>query len=327
MDQLRAMRVFARVVDLGSFTLAGKQLGMSSGAVTRSVCMLEAHLNMRLLNRTTRRLSLTDAGRLYLDGCRCVIEKLDEVESDLVRATRDPSGVLRIAAPSLFANGGLTPLLGAYREENPRVNFDVTVYDTQIDLIEGGFDVCFATDRQQINASLVCRKLTPVKEIVVAAPAYLGRRGVPRAPADLATHELLSVADSPRTWEFADARRSQRINAQGPLTASSHATVRAAALAGLGIALLPLPLVADDIARGHLQAVLDCYDVDGGMHNISIVYPGRRYLTTKVRSFIDFAVEQFRSESRDGEPISLSRSRVMHGAHEPAMALLDRSLQ
>ncbi|WP_084168940.1 LysR family transcriptional regulator [Paraburkholderia acidipaludis] len=321
MDQLRAMRVFTRVVDVGSFTLASQQLGMSCAAVTRSVGMLEARLNMRLLNRSTRKLSLTDAGRLYLDGCRVVIEKLEEVESDLVRATRDPGGLLRIAAPSLFANGGLTPLLGAYREENPRVSFDVTVYDTQIDLIEGGFDVCFATDRQQVNATLVCRKLTPVKEIVVAAPAYLGRRGVPRAPADLAAHELLSVANSPRTWEFSDARHSQRISVHGPLTASSHATVHAAALAGLGIALLPQPLVADDIARGSLQAVLGRYDVDGGMRNISIVYPGRRYLTMKVRSFIDFAIEQFRGDSRDGLAMPPSRSRVAQGSQEPVTAL------
>ena len=199
------MRVFARIVDLGSFTLAGQQLGMSAGAVTRSVGMLEAHLNMRLPNRTTRRLFMTDAGRLHLDGCRVVIEKLDEVESDLVRATRDPSSVLRIAAPSLFANGGLMPLLGAYREANPRVNFDVTAYDTHIDLIR--------------------------------------------------------------------------------------------------------------------------YDVDGGMHDISIVYPGRRYLTMKVRSFIDFAVEHFRSDARSELPMPPSRTRMSHGSPAQAISLLDRSLQ
>ncbi|WP_213306801.1 LysR family transcriptional regulator [Paraburkholderia sacchari] len=294
MDQLQAMRVFTRVVNLSSFSRAGDQLGMSAAAVTRSVSMLEAHLNLRLLNRSTRRLSLTEAGRLYFDGCRAVIEKLDEVESELVRATCDPSGVLRIAAPSVFASGALTALLGAYRGANPRVDFDVTAYDSHIDMIEGGFDVCFATDRQQVNASLVSRELTSLKEIVVAAPGYLARKGVPRTPGELAQHDLLAVADAPRSWTFANAEGLQRVSVNGPLTASGYATVRAAALANMGIALLPLPLVTEDIARGVLLSVLNAYDISGGMQHVFIVYPGRNYLTMKARSFIDFAVEQFR---------------------------------
>ncbi|WP_322045502.1 LysR family transcriptional regulator [Paraburkholderia sp. J67] len=307
MNQLQAMRVFTRVVDLSSFSLAGKQLGMSAAAVTRSVGMLEAHLNMRLLNRSTRSLSLTEAGRLYLDGCRAVIDKLDEVESELVRATRDPSGVLRIAAPSVFASGALSALLGAYRGVNPRVDFDVTAYDSHIDMIEGGFDVCFATDRQQVNASLVSRKITSVKELIVATPAYLSRKGMPRTPGDLAQHDLLAVSDAPRSWEFANVEGVQRVSVSGPLTASGYATVRAAALADMGVALLPLPLVADDIARGVLLPVLNAYDVNGGMQHVSIVYSGRNYLTMKVRSFIDFAVEQFRAQPT-------------HSKHAPAIA-------
>ncbi|HYS63598.1 MAG TPA: LysR family transcriptional regulator, partial [Paraburkholderia sp.] len=124
MNQLQAMRVFARVVDLGSFHLAAKQLGISAATATRSVRILEEHLNMRLLNRSTRSLSLTDAGRLYPDGCRAVIEKLDEVESDLVRTTRDPGGTLRIAAPTTFAADGLGAVTASYRAANPRVCFD-----------------------------------------------------------------------------------------------------------------------------------------------------------------------------------------------------------
>ncbi|MCX5544713.1 LysR family transcriptional regulator [Paraburkholderia sp. CNPSo 3076] len=296
MNQLQAMRVFTRVVDLSSFNLAGKQLGMSAAAVTCSVGMLEAHLNMRLLNRSTRSLSLTEAGRLYLDGCRAVIEKLDEVESELVRATRDPSGVLRIAAPAVFASSGLPAVLGAYRAVNPRVEFDVTAYDTHIDLIEGGFDVCFATDRQSVNASLVSRKLTSIKEMLVPTPAWLARHGMPRDPAELAGHGLLAVSDAPRHWEFSNAEGVQRINVNGPMTANGYATVRAAALADMGIAL-PLPLVADDLARGALLPVLNAFDVNGGMQHISIVYSGRNCLTMKIRSFIDFAVEQFRTNA------------------------------
>lgn len=305
MNQLQAMRVFTRVVDLNSFCLAGKQLGMSAAAVTRSVGMLEAHLNMRLLNRSTRSLSLTEAGRLYLDGCRAVIDKLDEVESDLVRATRDPSGVLRIAAPNVFANAGLPGVLGAYRLVNPRVEFDITTYDTHIDLIEGGFDVCFATDRQAVNASLVSRKLASLKEMLVATPAWLARRGTPCTPDELAEHDLLAISDAPRTWEFTNTAGVQRINVNGPMMANSYATVRAAVLADMGIARLPLPLVADDLARGALLPVLNGFDVNGGMQHLSIVYSGRNYLTMKIRSFIDFAVDHFRSGTPHHTPVAL----------------------
>jgi DNA-binding transcriptional LysR family regulator len=121
MNQLQAMRVFTRVVDLASFNLAARQLGMSAAAVTRSVSMLEAHLNMRLLNRTTRSLSLTEVGKEYLDGCRTIIEKLDEMESNLVQTTRDPRGTLRIATPMTFATSGLGNLLASYRTLHPRI--------------------------------------------------------------------------------------------------------------------------------------------------------------------------------------------------------------
>jgi DNA-binding transcriptional LysR family regulator len=294
MNQLQAMRVFMRVVELSSFSVAGRQLGMSAAAVTRSVGMLEAHLNMRLLNRSTRSLSLTETGRLYLDGCRAVIEKFDEVESELLRATRNPSGTLRIAAPTPFASTELAPLFRAYRVANPRVEFEVTAYDTQIDMIEGGFDICFATDRQAINASLVSRKLIAVREAAVASPGYLAQRGIPLTPAQLARHDLLALSEQSRIWEFAGPEGVERVSATGPLSATGYTMVRSAALADMGIALLPYSFVADDVARGALKTLLSPYDVTSGLRAVSIVYSGRNYLTTKIRNFIDFTVEQFR---------------------------------
>jgi DNA-binding transcriptional LysR family regulator len=297
MNQLQAMRVFMRVVELTSFSLAGRQLGMSAAAVTRSVSMLEAHLNMRLLNRSTRSLSLTEAGRLYLEGCRAVIEKLDEVESELLRSTRDPSGMLRIAAPAVFASTELAPLFRAYRSVNPRVEFVVTAYDTHIDMIEGGYDICFATDRYSVNTSLVSRRVLTVREVAVASPAYLARRGVPQTPHHLARHDLVTLSEQSRIWEFSGIDGVQRINANAPLSASSQMIVRSAVLADLGIAVLPLPLVSDDLERGTLKTVLNQYEVNGGASHISIVYSGRNYLATKARNFIDFTVEQFRGAS------------------------------
>ncbi|TAM08351.1 MAG: LysR family transcriptional regulator [Paraburkholderia sp.] len=297
MNQLQAMRVFIRVVDLGGFNLTAKQLGMSGAAVTRNIGMLEAHLGMRLLNRSTRSLSLTEAGQLYLEGCRAVVEKLDEVESDLIRATRAPIGVLRIAAPAVFAGGDLAGLFREYRERNPRVDFAVTVYDAPINLIEGGYDICFATSRHPANASLVSRSLTSEQEIAVASPAYLVAHGQPQKPSDLSAHELISLADGPRIWEFGFDRNIQRITVNGPLTTSNYAMARAAALADMGIALLPAKLVEQDVESGALRRVLERHDVNGGRLQISIVYPGRNYLTMKVRSFIDFAVDYFRTDT------------------------------
>ena len=290
------MRVFTRVVDLASFHLAARQLGMSAAAVTRSVGTLEAHLNMRLLNRTTRSLSLTDVGREYLGGCRAIIEKLDEMESNLLETTRDPQGTLGIATPMTFAASGLGALLSAYRALHPRVDFDVTTFDTHIDLVEGGFDVCFSDDRRLANSSLVSRTLTSVDDVTVASPTYLARHGVPCDPAALNQHGLLTVSDgSSRVWEFADADGVYRVNTGSALTASSSAMVRVAALNHMGIALLPQPIVADDLARGTLIPLLEQFDINGGPRQISILYSGRNYLSMRVRAFIDFAVSQYRA--------------------------------
>lgn len=297
------MRVFTRVVDLASFNLAARQLGMSAAAVTRSVGTLEAHLNMRLLNRTTRSLSLTDVGREYLEGCRAIIEKLDEMESSLLETTRDPQGTLRIATPMTFATAGLGALLAAYRILHPRVDFDVTTFDTHIDLVEGGFDVCFSDDQRLANSTLVCRTLTSVDELAVASPTYLARNGTPRDPAALNRHGLLTVSDgSSRSWEFADADGVYRVCTGSALTATSSAMVRVAALNHMGIAMLPMPIVAEDLACGALTPVLEQFDINGGSRQVSILYSGRKYLSMRVRTFIDFTVSQYRAPDR---PVAL----------------------
>lgn len=289
------MRVFTRVVDVGSFSVAGKQLGISAAAVTRSINMLEAHLNMRLLNRSTRSNSLTEAGKIYLDGCRTVIEKLDELDSELFRATRDPGGQLRIAAPAAFANTELTSALAAYRMDNPRVEFEIVTYDTTIDLIEGAFDVSFTTDRQQVSANLISRPLMSVQHSLVAAPSWIRRNFTPTSPDDLPESHLLSTADHPKTLDLEMAGIPYRINFRGPLSASHYSVARTAAIEGMGIALLPEPTVAADIARGTLIRVLESCSFNYPGAELRLVYSGRKYLSVKVRNFIDFVVERYRN--------------------------------
>jgi DNA-binding transcriptional LysR family regulator len=305
MNKLEAMRIFMRVADLSSFSLAGKQLNKSPAAITRNVAMLEAQLNVRLMNRSTRSLSLTEAGKVYLDGCRAVTNALDAVESGLVRSAHDHCGVLRIASPAVFATTGLASLLAAYRAMAPRVDFDVTTYDAPIDVIEGGFDVCFSTDRYPISNSLVRRPLMTIKETLVASPAYLANRGKPDTPAVLQRHDLLTERDGSRSWEFADAIGVKHVLVNSILSATSCDAVRSAALANMGIALLPIPLVADDIAKGRLVPLLERYQINGGPQHIALAYYERRCLTAKVRSFIDFVLDRFQEPLIHDSPATL----------------------
>jgi DNA-binding transcriptional LysR family regulator len=294
MNQFQAMRVFTRVVELGSFSLAARQLGMSAAAVTRSIRMLEAHLNMRLLNRNTRSLSLTEVGKDYLQGCRTIIDRLDELESNLSQTTREVRGTLRLAAPMTFVASGLAQLLAGYRAAHPLVDFDVTTFDTRIDMVEGGFDVGFSDERRITGSTLVSRRLTVVNEIIVASPAYLARHGTPIDPHSLGEHSLLAFTDgTARAWAFADASGVYRVSTGAGMNATSSLMVREAALNHMGIALLPTSLVVEDIRRGALVRLLDQFEVNGGPCHISLLYSGRTNLSRKVRSFIDYTVEQF----------------------------------
>ncbi|MFP3248154.1 MAG: LysR family transcriptional regulator [Paraburkholderia sp.] len=295
MDQLLAMRVFSRVVELGGFNLAARQLGISPAAATRNISMLEAYLNARLLNRTTRSISLTDQGRAYLDGCREVIQKLEEMKSALAHGSSDLKGTLRIAAPMPFATAELGKLLAYYRALHPGVDFHITIFDTNVDMMDGGFDVCFSDDRQPAATALISRRLTGFKEVLVASPGYLARHGAPATPSALKGHGLLTVSDGySRNWELTDGLSVFRIHAGSALTATSHEMIRTAALSHMGIALLPLNCIQVDIEHGALIPILQDFEVKGGFHSISILYAGRNYPLSKVRNFVDFVVEQYR---------------------------------
>jgi DNA-binding transcriptional LysR family regulator len=299
MDQLQAMRVFTRVVELGSFTLAARRLGMSAAAVTRNISTLESHLNARLLNRTTRSIALTDHGQEYLEGCLEIMQKLDQMESMLTQITSDPFGTLRIAALTPFAATELAKLLSAYRTLHPRVDFNITTFDTQVDMVDGGFDICFSDDRYPVASHLVSRPLTGLQEVIVASPTYLASSESPHTPPELNQHALLSVSDGTSSiWEFTDEREVFRVKPGGTLTATSCAMVRIVALNHMGIALLPLSYISDDISRGTLIHLLPEFRINGGPRSISILYAGRNFLSSKVRSFVDFVVERYRAPDK-----------------------------
>ncbi|WP_207004806.1 LysR family transcriptional regulator [Trinickia mobilis] len=298
MNQLTAMRVFTEVWRLQSFTLAATHLGMSAAAVTRHVGMLEAHLNVRLINRTTRRLSLSDAGSDYLDACRTILRHIDEVESAIADSTLSARGTLRIGTSRVFASAYLCDLLSAYSRTQTAVNFEVQSFDGEFDPAERGLDIGFV-DIPPTRSSLICRELFSFSDVLVASPAYLSGHGKPETPGELENHKLLKMSGHlQHAWEFRDRAGCYRVeHGRGALKTSSPEMARVAALRNMGIALLPNPLVRGDIMQGSLIHLLEAFDVDRSPQCFSLVYQERSKLTAKVRTFVDFTTAYFRDEA------------------------------
>jgi DNA-binding transcriptional LysR family regulator len=310
MNQLQAMRVFLKVVELKNFGLAGEQMGISRPAVTRSIAMLEEHFNVRLLHRSTHNVSLTEAGEAYVDGVRAVLDKLDEVEAEVNRSVREPKGTLRIAAPTLFSMTDLAPLIARYRRRYPEVRLEVALIDVQVDIVEGRYDVCFVADHKTASATMVSRALAPIKPVLVASPGYLRHAGTPTDPASLRDHDLLAHVDTGReALELRTPSGIERIEFEPALAASSSVLVREAALADMGIAVIPESLVSDDIAQGRLKIVLPECEIEGPQRQMAILYSGRRHLSAKVRTFIEFAVEYFRERREGGDRMAHAAPR------------------
>lgn len=257
MNQLATMRMFTKVAEALSFSVAAKQLGVSSAVVTRGIATLEAYLNVRLLNRTTRHVSLTDAGHAYWQGCAELLNQLDLLEGNISSVTHESIGSLKIAAPESFAATDLGELVAAYHLIEPRVSFELTVIEGAQEFIVNDYDVWFSAERRLRDSSLVCRSLTPVRDVIVASPDYLTRRGPPLIPQDLSSHDVLLASDMlGRYWEFCDAHGSHRVALRPIFSSSNLVAVKRAVVAGLGIARLPRSLILSELQDGSLQPVL-----------------------------------------------------------------------
>jgi DNA-binding transcriptional LysR family regulator len=297
MNHLQAMRVFVKVAESGSFGRAAAALDLSNAVITRYVALLESHLNTRLLNRTTRSVSLTEAGSAYADGCRAVLEQVESIEATVSQSSLDPSGTLKVVASASFSLSGLTPLLHAYRDTFPNVKLRLTLLHRPVDLVDEGFDVGIVVPRLVNSGTLINRPLFRVTPVLVASPSYLEQHGVPIRPAALAAHIFL--APSPdihgATWSFTGPGGEDEDVAIDPgYTVNNSQMLRQAALSGMGITALPESHVAGDIANGALVRVLADYVVKDADKEVSLVYPGRRHVSAKTRSFVDFALAHFR---------------------------------
>jgi DNA-binding transcriptional LysR family regulator len=297
MNQISAMRMFAKVAETLNFTVAAKELRVSVAMVTRGVATLETHLNLRLLNRTTRNVSLSEAGHEYWQGCREVLRHLDTLEASVCSTAREAGGSLKVAAHESFAAAELSGLIGKFREEEPRVDFELTVVASTQDLTVGNYDACFVAERRLRDSSLVCRPLFRLRDVIVASPAYLAQRQAPAQPADLARHDVLtSINPSARSWEFGDPYGARRVLLRPVLSSSNLLTLIQAAKAGLGVARLPAALIAAEIQDGSLIPLLEDFELESGVRTLWMLYSGHRYMTPRVRRFVDFSVAYFQRD-------------------------------
>jgi DNA-binding transcriptional LysR family regulator len=300
MNHLQAMRVFLKVAEAGSFGRAAAGLELSNAVVTRYVALLEAHLNTRLLNRTTRSVSLTEAGRTYALGCKAVLEQVEEVEASITSSSTDPSGTLKLVASASFSLLGLTPLLSAFRDSFPNVKLRLTLLHRPVDLVDEGFDVGIVVPRLVNSGTLINRPLFRVMPVVVAAPGYLALYGTPARPAALTKHAFL--APSPdihgSTWSFTGpSGDDEDVTLDPAYTVNNSPMLRQAAICGMGVTVLPESHVARDIESGALVRLLPGFAIKGADKEVSLVYPGRRHVSAKTRAFVDFTLAYFRDDA------------------------------
>ena len=305
MNQLQAMRVFAKVVDTGAFWRAAEQLGMSNAVVTRHVAMLETHLNVRLLHRNTRNLSLTEAGEVYLQTCRTILDQIDDVEARMSRSVPEPFGTLKVAAPTALALTVLTPVIADYRRQYPRVKLRISMIERHVDLSEEGYDAALVMPGMCAGSEVVQKEVLRSPTVAVASPEYLADYGHPAQPEDLGLHSLIGlVADAgTSSLTFADGDGVRRTVATAPnYLVNSLTLARESVLAGIGIAMLPRALVAEDLWRGSLHAVLPRFHLVGRPLEVLVVYPRCHYLPLKTRQFVELVAEQMQRLDAEEEP-------------------------
>jgi DNA-binding transcriptional LysR family regulator len=291
MDRLLAMEAFVRVVDAGSFSTAARQWGRSKAVVSKYVNALEDHLGVQLLRRTTRALSLTEAGRAYRERCADVLGEVEALEASLREGLAAARGTLRVTAPPGLASHHLDVMTKDFVERFPDVTIDLDLTHRMVDLVEENIDVAIrVTDPR--DSSLVARRIAPVPIVAVAAPSYLSRRGTPKKPADLRNHDCLvdtNFRDQQR-WRFRKGKKTETITVDGPFRINNPEAIRDLAASGLGIALVPEFLVRDSLQNGSLCEVLPG---TVALHwFILAVYPRRRYLPLRVRAYVDHLVER-----------------------------------
>lgn len=290
MDRLRAMEIFAQVAEARSFSAAAQTLSLSNTAVSKHVMMLEESLGVRLLNRTTRQVNLTEVGRAYLGRAREILADVNELEISAANLHASPRGLLRINAPVSFGSLHIAPAVSDFLDQYPDLQIDLSITDRFVDVIEDRLDVAIRGRTTPEDSSLIGRKIAPERFVLCASPAYLSGCRPPQHPNDLAAHPCFAYTQTD-TWRFTRSGADITIPVNGRFRSNNGEALCAAVRHGQGIALLPTFLVGDDLQKGRLRSLLPDYRVaEAGLYAI---YPHRRLLSAKVRLFIDFLVARF----------------------------------
>jgi DNA-binding transcriptional LysR family regulator len=292
MDPLDGIAAFVRVVDSGSFAAAARRLNISKSAISAHVQRLEERLGIRLLNRTTRRLSLTEAGAAYYRHCARILAEAEAAEQAASALQQEPRGTLRISAPDSFGWMHVAPAVPAFLKRYPDLAIDINLSLAYADLVEEGLDLAIRIGTLE-DSALVVRKLASSRRVICAAPAYLEQNGTPGHPDDLAAHNCLctSLKAWGDQWRLAGKRGEARVNVSGSFRTNNAEMLRAAALDGVGIAALPTWAVAEELRSGRLRRVL--VDWKGPVSTIYAVYPGNRLMSMKVRAFVSHLTRHF----------------------------------
>jgi DNA-binding transcriptional LysR family regulator len=294
MDRFQAIAVFAKVVEQGHLSRAAERLGLSTSAVSRHVADLEAHLGVRLLNRTTRRLSLTEAGQAFYERSVQLLADLEEAEATVSSGAVTPRGTLKLTCSITFGIRRLAPAIAAFASRHPEVRFEIELSDRQVDIVDEGIDLAVRIGDVGPQ-TLIGRRIGSMQLVCCAAPSYLAVHGTPTTPAELARHACLTYAYSAtgNAWRFVDAEHGEHVvRVQGGVHANNGQMIAVLAAAGMGVALEPDFIVAPELASGALVAILPGFAPPAS--GIYAVYPSRRHLSAKVRAFVDFLGERFR---------------------------------
>jgi DNA-binding transcriptional LysR family regulator len=294
-EQLDSMSVFARVVEAKSFSAAAVRLGTSKARVSRHVSALEASLSVKLLNRTTRRLSVTPAGALFYEHCAKIVKEAELARERVAGTQSTPAGVVRVTAVTAFGIRWVAPALADFHQLHPKIRVQLSCSNRRaVDLGEEGFDLGIRVSMRTLDPTLVARKLAPNRSVLCAAPAYLERRGTPRRLDDLREHDCVVFPQvAPKgTWHLRHGSRKHAVAISAAIESDETSAVRAALVAGAGIGVLPLYLAWDALRDGRLVRVFDGWELDA-QSAINLVYLPNRTLPSRVRAVIDFLVARF----------------------------------
>lgn len=293
MDRWTEIELFVQVAETGSLSRAAELLNLSNASASRHLAALETRLGVRLVERNTRRLYLTDTGQEFFQRSRSILADLRDAESTVNAAALNPTGVLRVTASLSFSMHHIAPLLREYTERYPNVTVHVEAANRYLDIIDNNIDVAIRNREVEPDSNITIRRLAGTRRILTASPAYLSRYGVPREIDDLHRHKLLiyTHANNPNELRFTRGDEQQTINVKGLLESNDGQILRAASLDGMGILVQPSYIVYDDIVAGRLVPMLDDWDLP--RLTVNLAYPSRKHLSAKVRTFIDFMAAHF----------------------------------